>query len=84
MYCLDKNLVQQTMFLFSRPDKIEQSKSISTPPFSTVLRVGLTFCGLPVSPVEMSPEGMCTALSVPLEPSLELPLANKQQSPMLV
>lgn len=35
------------MLLFSRPDNIGQRKRNNTTPFSTVLRLGPLFCGLP-------------------------------------
>lgn len=85
MYCLDKNLVQQTMFLFGRPDKIGQSKrnfyhsflhSPQTWPHTPVVS--------PVTFVDTSPEEICEALSAPLERDLELLLADKQLSPVSV
>lgn len=85
MYCSDKNLVQQTMFLFSRADKLEQSKrnfyysflcSTQTWPHNLVVTL--------VAFVEASPEEIREALSVALEQGLVVVLAEKRQSPVLV
>lgn len=79
MYCLDKNLVQQNMFLFSRPDNIGRSKRNF---YYSFLRSPQTWphnsVATPFTSVKASPEEICEALSVPLEQSLGLLHADRK------